>query len=340
MQLRIKGSDIKPIFTDYAKNAKTMFNFKCNGDTLSIQVLEDFIIETEIACEVIDSFSDTDISVYVTKAVNILSEKEDVIFELVDAALTIMQGSFSYVLIREYEARADLPVIDDSLFKEMYVGQLKYTTVIATKMLSLAQELQINAADPIFMSGNVYIIYKATVFVMNMDFPSCAIGLSILRALVYRLDKGALFYNDEERNRLVFKSGAYTMWVPTTNYNKLGNMTSAIDSKLRETSEIGYVNIHKYADQFSVIADNFKKQTVSLSIGKNQIAIGIQSSTMHISIGDSILVPIATMTITTANLSCLIKIFKEDELVQVLRGGNCLCFKVDNKSLLIAGMLY
>ena len=341
MKVLVKAKPLKQVFSDFLSGRKVMFNFKCDGKKLYIQILEDFIVNCWLEVESLDNdYSTIDVSCYITKVVNILGD-DDITLELTEQNIRLTQSDFSYVLIKEFEGRRDYEVPTDAIFEKANISRLKYLMRCATSMSTISKELKVFESDPIFRGGNFYQKYNSTAFRESFNFPECSINMSTVKAIIFKLSDDTTYYHYHERNMIVFKSYDYVIWVPLITYNSKGNELNAVDSKISECKECAKINLYNYLDKLKIVKDTNPSTKIGFTIGSNGFTLSLDTTNVHLTIGNALTDYICTISMTTAQLATMCAIFNEDEIVTVLRGENCLCLRTGKtRNLLILGMLF
>lgn len=342
MKVLIKDNRIIDLFNEFIKNSKVLFNFRVKPDKIEIQLLSDFVMETTIPCSYVAGPEGTyQISIYITEIIHVFKRGE-LFLEVDDSSITFEQGNSTYTLLREYEERKDLPNISGLEFKPAYADRLKYLVHSTKSMSTYAKELKVFPVDPIFMNNRFYVRYEFYCFVEDMNFEQSCIPMETLQTVIFKLDKKSEVAYFRENDYLVFKSKNYVFWVPTSNYNISASKIQSIDKILASLTPVTTINISELAGELSYVAGIFSKQKANLSVGEGCICIDMTSAgyEAHTFVGTKITRPLLRMTLSNASLQVIPKIFKDDEEVEILKGGNCLCLRHNTKTLLIAGMLY
>ena len=340
MVINVNPKPLVSLFSDFVKNSKIMFNFKTDGQKLYIQVLSDYTVTVTIPVESVDGdFSTTAISVWVTKCIHILNDDEYIHITINEAALIIEQSTFNCVMLREYEARRDLPDMNGVELKPAFANRLKYLAHASLSCMGMARELSIADPDPVFTNGKFYMHYNQAAFIDNINYPQMCIPFSTMRDFVYKLDAKAQYAYLQDLNMLYLQSGGYEFWVPTVNFNINNNVITTLDKELAGSTEITTLSIKNYKDKFSIIADSFPKQQLSVSVGEHQIAIAASANNYNVGIGDKITRQLATFKVTSAQLATIAKLF-DDEEISIRKGVGCICLKSGEKALMIAGVVY
>lgn len=329
------------LFNDFVGNNKVMFNFRTDGKIVDVQVLDDYTACTTFECKCVDNDSSTvDISVWITKFIKVLNSKETIRFTITDAALFIEQSTFYCTLLREYEARRELPGTSKFKLKSVNCGRLKYLIHSSQSMFPLAKELALSEPDPMFVNDRYYADYKQTFFIDSFEFPAHCIPISTLKSFAYKLKEGAMFYDLPELNTIYFTSGRYEFWVPTTDYNINGSLISAIDKKYAECYVVTKIKLTKYKEVLSVLSSAFQKMKLVCTIGPEAFNIGVDTNTAHMLVGYQLTKALMSFNITSAQLDVIVKLFGDEDEIEVLRGANCICLRVKTKILLISVMIY
>lgn len=341
MKVKIKGRDLVGILSTFVGNNKIMFNFKIKQDKLDIQVLEDYTAETAIECQVIEGpIMGDDVSVWITNASLTLLPQYDIIVDINDIYVEFKQGINSCRFNREYEARREFPSVDVSLLKPAFSDRLKYLTHSAVSCNPLAKELSISPPDPQFSNGKFYLDYKQTFFIESISYPEMCIPLNSLRSVAFKLDKDSKYMLLKEYDTVLFVSGDYKFWVPINNYNLECNRINAVDRIMTDCKEITSVSFKQFIGQINTIVQAFPKQNITISFGEGVFRVAVSSNSAQVIIGDLLGTPIVSTEITSAQLSVISKLFKDDDEISIKRGVNCLCLSKNEKNLLISSLLY
>lgn len=341
MVVQVDPRPLAKLFNDFVGNNKVMFNFKLNGRSMDVQVLNDYTVTTTIPVESIDNdFSEVDISVWITKFIHVMAKDEMVQMTVNDAVLYIEQSEFDYTLLREYESRRELPVLGDIDLQQIFTGRMKYLAHVAVSCSAMAKELSISDPDPMFTGGRVYLNYNQAAFINSIEFPQVCVPISTFRDFVFRLGDKAQWVYLEDKDIIYYKSGQYEFWVPVTNYNINNNVIKTLDKKLASSTEITSVSFGKYREKLLIVAGAFPKQKMLMSFGDKSLAVMVNGNNSNVSAGDKLTDILASLAITTAQLTSIVKVFGDDEEVQVKKGVGCLCLVSGEKALMIAETVY
>lgn len=341
MKIRVDGKYLYDVFSNFVRNNKVMFNFKTNGNYLNVQMLGDYTVSVNFPCESLDGdTSTTDCSFWVTKAINVLDKSLSVDIIITDAVMYLTQEDLSFTFIKEHEDRREFFDVSNVQLMPAYANRLKYLTHAITSCTGLAKELSISDPDPIFINGKFYADYRQTYFIDSMQYPKLCFSYNVLKDFAFRLTEKAEFYYFEESNICYFRSGMYDIWVPTMNFNIDGVTINAIDKKLNECTHVTDLCFKDYADRLLILSSAFPKQRLNLSIGENKFLFSITTNEAQCMVGQHIDKSILALNITSGQIATIAKLFKEDDTVECLRGGNCICLKSKEKNMLIAGMIY
>lgn len=340
MQVTVKAKDFTRLFKDFIKNGKVMVNFKVNGNKMDIQILGDYTVCYSVDVSVIHTDSYNEISAWVDKTINILTDDLDITLTIAETVINIAQGAFYTTLLREYEERREFVDTSNLELKNAYANRLKYLTHCVVSCMGLAKELNFSDPDPVFSHGRFYADYQQTYFVEHMDFPECCLTLAMMRDFIFKLDEKAMYAYLSEYNLLYFKSKIYEFWVPTVNHNIDGSTITAIDKKIAELVPVTKISLQSYAERIQVLTSVFPKKKFTLSLGEGNFNISITSNTTFASVGDNIEKYILSKHLTSAQLDTALKLFKDDEEIEILRGGNCICLRAGEKNMLIAGLTF
>lgn len=341
MVIEMEAKELTSIFSNFIGNNKVMFNFKTDGSLVNVQVLDDYTVCTDVKCTCLDGDKSTvDISVWLTKFIGVLNSKEPIKFTITDAALFIEQSTFYCTLLREYEARRELPDTSKFELKPAMAGRLKHLVHCAQSGAGLAKEMAKAMPDPMFVNDKYYVDFMQTFLVDSIKYPTHCIPFSTLKAFAFKLGDTAEYCDLPEYNTMYFKSGRYEFWIPTTDYNISGNIIAAIDRKLEECKPVTKIKFVDYKDRLAVLTSAFPKTKLIMTIGEGGFNVGVDSNNAHMLIGYQLTKTILSLNVTSAQLDVIIKLFGEAEEVEVLRGANCLCLRVGSKNLLISAVLY
>lgn len=341
MVIEIEAKNLTRLFDDFVGNNKVMFNFKTNGSEVDVQILDDYTVCTKFECKSVDGDTNVaDISVWMTKFIKVLNSAEPIRFTINDAALFIEQSTFYCTLLREYEARREFPSTDSFELKPAFPGRLKYLVHSAQSCSGLAKELALSEPDPMFVSGKYYVDFRQTIFIDNIDYPAHCIPFSTLKGFAYKLKDNAQYCDIPDNNSMYFKSANYEFWVPTTDYNINGSLVSAIEKKLKECFEITRLRFGEYKERLSILASAFAKTKMVMTIGQKSFNVGVDTNVAHMLVGYQLREAIVSLNVTSAQLDVIVKLFGDDEEVEILRGANCICLKSGTKHLLISAMIY
>lgn len=341
MVIEMEAKDLTPLFDQFIGNGKVMFNFKTNGEKVNIQVLDDYTVCTDIECRSIDGDKNTvDISVWLTKFIGVLNSKEPIKFTITEAALFIEQSTFYCTLLREYEARRELPDMSKAELSPAMSGRLKYLVHCCQSGAGLAKEMARAMPDPMFVNDKFYVDFMQTFFIDNIKYPSHCIPFSTLKAFVFKLGDSAQYCDLPKNNTIYFKSGRYEFWIPTTDYNINGSIINAVERKLVDCKLITKIRFTDYKDRLQVLSAAFPKTKLVLAIGDGGFNFAVDSNNAHMLVGYQLNKVITSLNVTSAQLDVITKLFGESEEVEVLRGANCLCLRTGTKNLLISAVLY
>lgn len=341
MIVEVNAKHIKDLFTDFVKNSKVMFNFKCDGNIIDVQVLGEYTACTKIPCKSLDNdFTPKEVSFWASKSVFILMEDSPIKVTINDAVCYLEQGNSSFTAIKEYESRRDFPDMSGEELKSAYANRLKYLAHSAISCIPLARELSKSYPDPMFSFGRMYLNFRQTMYVDNIDYPPCCITMSTFRDFAFKLHEKTVYKYIPDLDTLYFKSDKYEFWVPTSNYNLDGATISGVDKILKDCVDITTICIKDEVDKLSIISGAFPKQKMTLSIGDGIFNVCADATDSHVVVGPEIQNFFLSIYITSAQLDVIVKLFKEEDEIKVLRGANCICLSSKEKKLLIAGMVY
>ena len=340
MQFTVNAKRFTKIFRDFVKNSKVMMNFKVTGNILNIELMEEYTVCYPVEINVMSMDGFNEISTFVDKTINVLTDDGDITISIAESVINISQGAFYTTLVREYEARREFVNTSKLELKKAYANRLKYLTHCAVSCMGMAKELGFTDPDPVFTNDKFYMDYQQAFLIEHMEFPECCLTLSMLRDFVYKLEEDTVFAHIPDLSVLYFRTSLYEFWVPTANYNIDGTIISAVEKKLSELTPVTKINLIPYASRIGILTSAFPKKKFTMSIGNNCFNISVTSNTTYAIVGDAIDKCLISKGITSAQLDTVLKLFKDDEEIEILRGGNCICLRSKEKSLLIAGMLY
>lgn len=341
MKIEVDAKYLTSLFADFVKGNKVMFNFKTDGKVLDVQMLGDYTACTLIPVKSLDGdVKECDASFWVTKAIAIMDMDKPIQITFADAVIFFEQSTFNSTFVKEHEERRVFQNTDGISLSPAYANRLKYLTHSVISCTGLAKELSIADPDPVFSNKKFYADYRQTFFIENMEYPEFCVPLSTLRDFAFKLEEKAEYAYLPDLNVVYFKSGRYEFWIPTNNYNISGAVISAIDKKLAKCVKVTELSFIDYVDKLSILATAFPKQKMSLLVGNGTFSIAINNSDVQCTVGDSINNSLLGINLTSGQVAVISKLFKEDEKVECLRGGNCICLRSGEKNLLIAGMIY
>lgn len=341
MKVEVEAKYLVSLFSDFVRNNKVMFNFKVDGKTIDVQMIGDYTACTNIPVKSLDNdYTVIDASFWVTKAIAVMDSDKPVTILFSDAVVFMEQDTFSSTFVKEHEERRNYPDPSSFELKPAYANRLKYLTHSVVSCNGLAKELSISDPDPVFANNKFYADYRQTFFIESMQYPELCIPLSTLREFAYKLDEDAEFCYLQDLNTVYFRSKDYDFWVPTNNYNISGSVINAIDRKLLECKKVTDLCFTDYVDKLSIIAGAFPKQKMSFLIGDGVFSISVNNNDVQCTVGEKMNNSLIGLSLTSGQVAVIAKLFKEDESVECLRGGNCICLRSGEKNMLIAGMIY
>ncbi len=338
MKVEIDGRVLVRLFNDFVKQQKLMFNFTTDGTKMWIQILDDYTATTIVDVKSLDDdHTEQSISVWIPAFIHAMSNHEPVEITITDAVMYIEQKTFNCTLIREYEEKRTLPVPPTASEITMGVAQrLKYLAHCAISCTTMAKELSIPNPDPMFSRNRYYLNYNQAAFVEQIKFPEVCIPYPTFTKFVFKLDENAGYAYLPENETLYFLSGEYEFWVPVTNYNINVNVINALDSLRTGCENITVVNFNRYKTQLESIVVSLPKTKVMLAFGDETFRIVANGNRINAYIGDDIADVKTALYITTGQLSVILKLFSEDEKVEVRKGVKNICLVSGEKTLMIA----
>lgn len=340
MKVRVNGKKLASLFSNFVGNNKVMFNFTCNGRNIEVQVLEDFTACTTISVESIDNdYNELSTSFWITKAITIIDTDLPVDITFLGTGIYFEQGQFNSMHMGEYEEKRVFPSTENVTLKPAYSKRLMYITHAITSCGCMAKELAIPDPDPVFSMGKVYVDFRKSFFVESMDYPEMCIPTHVLKGFAYKLDDKATYAYFEKHNTVYFKSKDIEFWVPTSNYNISNATISAIEKKMQGCTPVTTISFKDYVDKLAMIASVYPKTLMTLCIQQGSFSITVNTNTARCVVGNSEKESILYISITSAQLQAITKLYPDDD-VEILRGGNCIWMRSGEKNMLIAGMLY
>ncbi len=341
MRILLKGSLIVPILQNYLHGVKTMFNLKTEGDKLLIQVLEDYTMETSIPYEVLENDGvPIDHTVSITKIVQALNKGNDVEVSFDNSIVFFKQKSLEFSCVKEYESRRDFGNITGE-WSPYPSARIAYLRKCLSSMFQAITELKLFFPDPVFYNKHFYCISDKTAFVESANaMCDVCIPYEILKKVSYVIRGKSEYFVNNEKSVLVVQSGSSKFYIPTMPYNMNINSINGINKILSSLKYKAIIDINKYVDQLEIISKVFEKKTLTFSIGNDCFYVLASGSDMRVIVGDEVNVTLMSMSITAGQLNTIVSLFGELSEVEVLGGSNCICLKVNEKSLLISGMIY
>lgn len=344
MIVSVNAKQFTKVFEDFVKSGKIMFNFLCDGDSISIQLLAEFTAVVEVPCTY--KSGDKKIyesSYYVANPIHILNDEEPIEIEFNDLQAVIKQGNFTYTLLTEFEARKELPEINKDNCVKLNTKRLQYLVSSADKMSNVAKELKTLPVEPMFINGHYYVRYSDIAFIDEFDFiTDICIPYSTLKQVVPKLSDASTYTVEENGELLIICSGRYTFYLQAINFYLKGNKVSHLESLLLQSKKIAEISISRYAESLSKLLSTLQNQKYSLSVKDDKFIISATSSdnTATMFLGEQLNCPTATISLRTSKLEALVKLFSKEELIEVLLAPNVIIFKSGTKHLLISGLIY
>lgn len=340
MIVTVDSKTLKGVFVDTLKGKRVMMNFKCDGNTLYVEVLKDYTLMKRIPCVSVDGdYNQVDCSFYATKVLQCIDDSERLTIIFTPASVILQQEVYNCTLIKEYEARREYDIAIPKLEKAN-IQRLKYLVMMASKMGKIAKEIKVIESDPIISNGTFYVKYFNTVFSDSMDYPESCFALNALKDFVFLLDENTEYAYIEDKNMFYFKSKNYEIWIPTLTYNIKTNEIIAVEKEYAKCRKVAEVSINQHINNFSIMASAFSGESIYLTFGENTVSANVQAVSANFMIGDKVDKVVLTMSITPAQLDFICQVFGEDDKIVIKKGGNCLCLETKKKRLLISGVAY
>lgn len=343
MVVEVDRQKFVSVFDDFVKTGKVMFNFLCNGDSLNIQLLAEFTVETIIECKLVEGKKETvESSYYISAPIHILNKEQPITIDFGSVAI-IRQGNFAYTLIPEFEARKELPVVDEEDFIPMNSGRLQYLSISSDKLIPISKELKTLPAEPMFVNGHYYVRYDNAVFIDEFDLcGDICITHEILKQVAPHLGSKASYALIDDGNQVIIRSKNYTYYILTTNFYIKGNNLSSIDSMIVSSKKVGEISFVPIKDNLSLLISTLPNQKFMFSIKDNKYCISITSadSVAVTFLGENLNNPNATIYLTSGRMSAITRIFGDEDKVEVYIGPNIIRFAVGTKNLILSGLIY
>lgn len=343
VRVSIEGKFLTPIFADFVGGQRVLFNFKFEDGYIDYQILNDYTVEGIIPFVLESGKPDGDISFWINNSSHIFEkDSEDLIYLTAnDIGITFEQGSCNCTYEREYEARREFPILEESMFTKAFAKRLRYLSTSAVRCSEIAKGLSIPNPDPVITGGTYYLDYWQYAFVDKIDYPECSFTSSMLRGFASKLADSATYAYLKDRNLMCFVSGRYTLWVPTVNFKIDSTSIKEIRNVIDTATPFAKVNFNKFLSQFEIIAKAFPKQKLILTIGENTFTVGATSMGASVTVGDfNPADKVLRTNITPGCLNVISKLFNEDEPIEILKGANAICLRHNEKNFVIAGMTY
>lgn len=330
-------------FNDFVKTGKVMFNFKWTLEGLDVQVISDFSMTTLLDCELIDGPPmSKEPSYYINSSIHLFNDTDKIFMEFREEDMaTITQGDVSYTLIEEYEGRRNLPEFDEGAKEKLAVGRLQYLISAARDMIPISKELKKLPSDVVIANGHFYNMYSNIAFVDEISLPDLCVPYGVLYNIVFKLKKkDAMFCVDGDQ--LILRSDKYTFYISLTNYNLAGNETNMIDELILTSKKVSVISFKSVKERVQLILGILKNQEFTFSVSRDNFYMTVSSadSAANVKIGDIINQPIATVSFTEAQVSVIMKLFGDDEEVEIYLCRQAIRFKVGTKNLFISVLAY
>lgn len=343
MRIIVETQELTKLFNDFIKSGKLMFNFKTDGDKLSVQLLSDFVMTREIGCRYLDGpKKEFEMSAYVNSFCHVLNDEEQLILEFTDGLIRLTQGTFVYTLLKEHEARKELIEVDETQFKPLKAQRLKYLVSLASKLEPISRELKIMPVDPVIMESTFAVHYSNVALMETIDIDDMCIPYNVLKQVAPLLSAKSEYICMPEKELVIIKSGTSLFYLSTANYNLKAGSIPALKAKLSDMHKVGSFCITSLSAKLATCTSVMNKQSFSLSIKGKDLEFGIQSNdrSAAIKIGTPIDRPDFTIALTAAKANVINNLFKEKESFDIYRAPNCIAFADDKFILLISGIVY
>lgn len=319
-------------------SGRILLNFKVTGMTLNIQLLGNIICETEVDIKEKDSNESIDVSVTVTQAILLVNKDEDVELGLLPDVVTIRQASYSFSATKEWDDRFILPTFDESAAKDFPKDE--YLSVIqSTRMLdNIVKTTKEAYANVVFSNGRSYLRYGNALLVQQTSLPGeFMMSAETARNLSKVLDARSRVNFNVSRCFMLIKSKYKYMNVLIQNVDK--HEIAACEQRLKECKSIGFVSMQGMQEDIDSLTRVYKAGKVTFSVTDRSVCLNITDGKNVFTYGHRA-VPKVSLIFTVAHLATINKMFGGLQDIEVLIGGNVLCLKHGNKTLLLSGTLF
>lgn len=344
MIVSVDPKEFKKLFEDFVKSGKVMFNFLCDGYSLNIQLLAEFTVEYSIPCELVEGPPIvSEASYYITNPIHILKDDIPITLEFADLRVVIVQGNFKYTLLQEFEARKELVLFDRNLCIPLGARRLQYLVSAADKMTCIAKELRTLPVEPMFVNGHFYVRYSDIAFVDRFDFiQDMCIPYTVLRQVVPKLSEDATYIIVDNGEQLIICSEQYVFYIQAVNFNLKGNSTNALDDIILQSKKVSTICLKNIASDLNTIISTLPNQKFTLAVVEDNFNISITSadSTATVFLGKKLDRYILSTIMRSGKLQTLLKLFGNEDSIDVYRAPNVLRFSSGSKNLLISGLIY
>lgn len=319
-------------------SGRILLNFKVTGMTLNIQLLGNIICETEVDIKEKDSNESIDVSVTVTQAILLINKDEDVELGLLPDVVTIRQASYSFSATKEWDNRFTLPTFDESVAKDFpkdeYIGVIQ-----STRMLdNIVKTTKEAYANVVFSNGKSYLRYGNALLVQQTSLSGeFMMSAETSRNLAKVLDARSRVNFNVSRGFMLIKSKYKYMNVLIQNVDK--HEIAACEQRLKECKSIGFVSMQGMQEDVDSLTRVYKSGKVTFSVTDRSVCLNITDGKNVFTYGHRS-IPKVSLMFTVAHLAVINKMFGGLQDIEVLIGGNVLCLRHGNKTLLLSGTLF
>ena len=338
MLIRISGSEFYTGVEKVIPNTGRMLvNFKVDGMVLHVQLIGNIITESEIDILEKESGNDLDITVTLTPSILLINKAEDVYLDLLPDILNVRQNRYSLSVTKEWESRVELPEWDDEKAVDFNEKEFKDIVSKTRALDSVAHFIKEPLANLTFFNGYCYCEYSNIILRVKTDIGNFTISAETARNLQKLLDVKCRCIVDKSRGLLYIK----------TKYKLISAMISPVnlqrvDAKEKRVDDLKFYTDTSFAgksEDIDALVRVYKAAKVTINMTKDKMGLTVTDGKHTFTYGDR-MIPDKSMSFTINHLNALNKLFNAEEGVNVLIGGNLLCWRKERITLLVAGTLY
>ena len=319
-------------------SGRILLNFKVSGNELSIQLLGNIICETSVEIKEKDSNEDIDVTVTITPAILLVNKEEDVELTILPDVISINQTSYTFSSTKEWDSRYQLPefIEEKSLDfdKTEYLDLIQNSRALDT-ILKTTKEAYANL---VVSSGVAFTRYGNAMLIQNTPLKGeFMLSAETARNLAKVLDAKSKVVINLTKGYMLIKSKYKYMHVLIQNVDK--REVAACLQKLKECKSIGYISMEGMTEDIDTLTRVYKTGKVTFSITDRSVCMNITDGKNVFTYGHRG-IPKVSLTFTISHMSTINKIFGGLSDIEVLIGGNVLCLRHNNKTLLLSGTLF